>query len=45
MVAWVLERKQFSRSELERAFPDQQAAQHDQLLKDLGAMRLTEPIL
>ncbi len=45
MVAWVLERKQFSRSELVRAFPDQQAAQHDQLLKDLGAMRLTEPIL
>jgi len=45
MVAWVLERKQFSRSELASAFPDRQAAQHDQLLKDLGAMRLTEPIL
>jgi ribosomal protein L16 Arg81 hydroxylase len=44
MVAWVLERKQFSRSELVRAFPEQQA-QHDQLLKDLGAMRLTEPIV
>ena len=45
MVAWVLERKQFSRSELALAFPERQASQHDQLLKDLGAMRLTEPIL
>jgi ribosomal protein L16 Arg81 hydroxylase len=44
MVAWVLERKQFSRSELASAFPER-AAQHDQLLKDLGAMRLTEPIV
>ncbi|MEM7022532.1 MAG: cupin domain-containing protein [Pseudomonadota bacterium] len=43
MVAWVLERKQFSRSELAGAFPEQKA-QQDQLLKDLGAMRLTEPI-
>jgi ribosomal protein L16 Arg81 hydroxylase len=44
MVAWVLERKQFSRSELTSAFPQKQASEHDQLLKDLGAMRLTEPI-
>jgi hypothetical protein len=40
----VLERKQFSRSELTSAFPQKQASEHDQLLKDLGAMRLTEPI-
>jgi hypothetical protein len=45
MVGWVLERKQFSRHELARAFPERQAAQLDSLLRDLGAMRLTEPIV
>jgi bifunctional lysine-specific demethylase and histidyl-hydroxylase MINA len=43
-VGWVLERKQFSRDELARAFPERNAGQLDQLLRDLGAMRLTEPI-
>jgi hypothetical protein len=45
MVAWVLERQQFARDELAQAFPDRQAAQLDSLLRDLGAMRLTEPIV
>ena len=45
MVAWVLERQQFARDELAKAFPDRQAAQLDSLLRDLGAMRLTEPIV
>ncbi len=45
IVGWVLERKQFARSELAQAFPDRQPPQLDQLLRDLGAMRLTEPIL
>ena len=45
MVGWVLERKQFSRHELAQAFPERQAAQLDSLLRDLGAMRLTEPIV
>jgi ribosomal protein L16 Arg81 hydroxylase len=45
MVGWVLERRQFSRAELARAFPECQAAQLDSLLRDLGAMRLTEPIV
>jgi ribosomal protein L16 Arg81 hydroxylase len=45
IVGWVLERKQFARSELAQAFPDRQSSQLDQLLRDLGAMRLTEPIL
>jgi ribosomal protein L16 Arg81 hydroxylase len=45
MVGWVLERQQFSRDELAQAFPEQKAAQLDSLLRDLGAMRLTEPIV
>jgi hypothetical protein len=45
MVGWVLERQQFSRHELAQAFPERQAAQLDSLLRDLGAMRLTEPIV
>jgi ribosomal protein L16 Arg81 hydroxylase len=45
MVGWVLERKQFSRNELAQAFPERESAQLDGLLRDLGAMRLTEPIL
>lgn len=44
IVAWVLERKQFARDELARAFPERSADQLEQLLRDLGAMRLTEPI-
>ena len=44
LVAWVLERREFSRNELAAAFPERQAAQVEQLLRDLGAMRLTEPI-
>jgi ribosomal protein L16 Arg81 hydroxylase len=45
MVGWVLERQQFSREELTRAFPERGPAQLDSLLRDLGAMRLTEPIV
>jgi JmjC domain len=45
MVGWVLERQQFSRHELAQAFPERGAAQLDSLLRDLGAMRLTEPIV
>jgi bifunctional lysine-specific demethylase and histidyl-hydroxylase MINA len=44
LVAWVLERREFSRSELAAAFPERRAAQLEQLLRDLGAMRLTEPV-
>jgi ribosomal protein L16 Arg81 hydroxylase len=44
MVGWVLERPQFSRRELAAAFPGRSTAQLDQLLRDLGTMRLTEPI-
>jgi mannose-6-phosphate isomerase-like protein (cupin superfamily) len=44
LVAWVLERPQFSRSELALAFPERSAAQLEQLLRDLRAMRLTEPL-
>ena len=44
LVGWVLERREFSRNELAAAFPERQAAQLEQLLRDLGAMRLTEPI-
>jgi ribosomal protein L16 Arg81 hydroxylase len=44
LVAWVLERREFSRRELVAAFPERQAAQLEQLLRDFGAMRLTEPI-
>ena len=43
LVAWVLERPRFSRRELAGAFPDRRPAQLDKLLRDLGAMRLTEP--
>jgi bifunctional lysine-specific demethylase and histidyl-hydroxylase MINA len=43
LVAWVLERPQFARSELGSAFPDRQPTQLDQLLRDLAAMKLTEP--
>lgn len=45
IVGWVLERKQFARSELAQAFPDRQSSQLDQLLRDLAAMRLTEPLV
>jgi bifunctional lysine-specific demethylase and histidyl-hydroxylase MINA len=45
MVGWVLERQQFSRDELARAFPERGSAQLDSLLRDLGAMRLTETIV
>jgi hypothetical protein len=45
MVGWVLERQQFSRGELAQAFAEHQATQLDSLLRDLGAMRLTEPIV
>jgi bifunctional lysine-specific demethylase and histidyl-hydroxylase MINA len=44
LVSWVLERREFSRSELAAAFPERQSGQLDRLLRDLGAMRLTEPI-
>jgi ribosomal protein L16 Arg81 hydroxylase len=44
LVRWVLERRDFSRTELAAAFPERQSAQLDQLLRDLGAMRLTEPL-
>jgi ribosomal protein L16 Arg81 hydroxylase len=44
LVRWVLERREFSRTELAGAFPERGAAQVDQLLRDLGAMRLTEPL-
>jgi hypothetical protein len=44
MVAWVLEQREFSRSELTAAFPERQPADMEQLLRDVGAMRLIEPI-
>ena len=44
MVSWVLERREFSRNELAAAFPERQSTQLEQLLRDLDAMRLTEPI-
>lgn len=44
MVGWVLQRQEFSRSELAAAFPAKPAAEVDQLLRDLGAMRLTEAL-
>jgi bifunctional lysine-specific demethylase and histidyl-hydroxylase MINA len=44
MVAWVLERPEFSASELAAAFPDRRPGQRDQLLRDLGAMRLIEAL-
>lgn len=44
MVAWVLERQQFSRNELAKAFPNRSADALDKLLTDLGTMRLTETL-
>jgi hypothetical protein len=44
MVSWVLERREFSRQELTAAFPGPDASKVDRLLRELGAMRLTEPI-
>jgi hypothetical protein len=44
LVGWVLERREFARSDLAAAFPERRPAQLDQLLRDLGAMRLTEPL-
>lgn len=43
LIEWVLQRRQFSRTELAEAFPDRPPAQLDQLLRDLGAMGVTEP--
>jgi len=43
LVRWVLERREFSRAELTAAFPERGGAQIDRLLRDLKAMRLTEP--
>ena len=42
MVDWVLKRQQFSRSDLDNAFPERPASALDKLLTDLGTMRLTE---
>jgi ribosomal protein L16 Arg81 hydroxylase len=44
MVAWVLDRRQFTRAQLIGAFPQSRAAEHDKLLNDLVAMRLTERV-
>jgi hypothetical protein len=44
LVGWVLERREFARSELTVAFPERRPGEVDQLLRDLGAMRLIEPI-
>jgi ribosomal protein L16 Arg81 hydroxylase len=44
MVAWVLERPEFSAGELAAAFPDHRPGQREQLLRDLGAMRLIEAL-
>ena len=44
VVSWVLQRTEFSRPELADAFPQREAVQLDQVLRDLAAMRLTEPI-
>jgi ribosomal protein L16 Arg81 hydroxylase len=44
MVAWVLERLEFSAAELAAAFPDREAGQREQLLRDLGTMRLIEAL-
>ena len=41
---WVLERPEFSASELAAAFPEPPAGQREQLLRDLGAMRLIEAL-
>ena len=42
LVAWVLERREFSRNELTAAFPGRDAAEVERLLRELGAMRLIE---
>jgi bifunctional lysine-specific demethylase and histidyl-hydroxylase MINA len=44
MVAWVLERREFSAADLAAAFPGRPASQIDRLLRDLGAMRLVEAL-
>jgi hypothetical protein len=44
MVAWVMQREAFSRSELSTAFAGRPAGAIDQLLRDLAAMRLVEVI-
>ncbi|HSA81082.1 MAG TPA: hypothetical protein VLE23_09675, partial [Geminicoccaceae bacterium] len=44
MVAWVLERREFSAGDLAAAFPGRPASQRDRLLRDLGAMRLIEAL-
>ena len=44
MVAWVLERREFSTRDLAAAFPGRAASQIDQLLRDLGTMRLVEAL-
>jgi ribosomal protein L16 Arg81 hydroxylase len=44
LVGWVLQRREFSRTELAAAFPDRGGAQLDRVLRDLSAMRLTEPV-
>jgi ribosomal protein L16 Arg81 hydroxylase len=44
LVGWVLERPQFSRTELALAFPQCQDAKLDKLMVDLGNMHLIEPI-
>jgi bifunctional lysine-specific demethylase and histidyl-hydroxylase MINA len=44
MVAWVLKQREFSRTELTSAFPERPAAELEQLLRDVAAMRLIEPI-
>jgi ribosomal protein L16 Arg81 hydroxylase len=44
LVAWVLQRHEFSRDELAAAFPERAAPELEQLLRDLDTMRLTEPI-
>ena len=43
LVGWVLQRKRFSRGEMAAAFPGQSPQRITQVLRDLGAMKLTEP--
>lgn len=43
VVGWVLQRQRFSRGEVAAAFPAQSSQRITQVLRDLGAMRLTEP--
>ena len=44
LVGWVLERQAFARAEIAEAFPGHAPAQVDELLQDLTAMKLTEPV-